>query len=557
MSASNTELIIHGARIRTMAPTDPGAPGAPPEPAASPTAVAIGDGRIQQLGSDDEILPLAGPDARVIDAKGATLTPGLIDSHLHPVWGAELTVGADLGGLTDIDDVRAALSGTAEGLADDVWVRGWNLDYKVFSSQGLDGRIRGDLFDDAVGGRPLALVLYDLHTGVGNAAALAAAGIDGSEAFDDASEIVLDDSGAPTGELREIPAYMMLLDAIPADGSESTAERTKAELKRMAATGVTGAAVMDGRRSTLEALDAIESDPDGLPVRLHVAMWHQPGDDDAAVEERISLLGHAGERYRVSMIKVFIDGVIDTGTAWLHDPDSEGGSRGPFWNSLDRYAEVVRTYHNAGYQIATHSCGDAGVAEVVRVYSGLPGTTGPGVPHRIEHLETMTDDDVRAVVESGTIASMQPLHMQWREGDHSDSWAMRLGPERWSHGFRVRDVLDAGGRLALGSDWPVAQNDARLGMAWARLRREPGNPGAPVFEPEQRLSGEEALLGYTRWAAEALGREDLGVIRTGAVADLALWAADPVETGADELISTPVLMTLIAGRPVHRKEPLA
>ncbi|UBH07221.1 amidohydrolase [Leucobacter sp. Psy1] len=540
-----TDLIIHNARIRTMAPD---------AEVSAHTAVAIADGKISALGSDAEILSLESDALEVVDARGATLTPGLIDSHLHPVWGAELTVGVDLGGLTDIADVRRALAAEAERRGADEWVRGWNLDYKVFSSGGLDGSIRGDLFDDAVDGRPLALVCYDLHTGVGNAAALAAAGIDGSERFDDASEVVTGADGKPTGELSEIPAYMMLLDRIPGADAATIAQRTRGVLSAMAATGVTGAAVMDGRESTLDVLETIERDLDGLPVRLHIAMWHQPGDGDDRVETLTGMYGRRGDRYAVSMIKIFIDGVIDTGTAWLHEPDSSGESRTPFWGSMERYAEVVRAYHSAGYQVATHSCGDAGVAAVVEVYRSLDGPSANGAPHRIEHLETMTDDDVDAVVESGVIASMQPLHMQWREGDASDSWAVRLGPERMHHGFRVRDVIDRGGHVVLGSDWPVAQNDARLGMAWARLRRLPGDPDAPVFEADQRLSAEETLLAYTRWAAEALGRDDLGIIAPGAVADLALWGDDPIASDSDRLTDIPVLMTTIAGTPVHREE---
>ncbi|GAB3044379.1 amidohydrolase [Sediminivirga luteola] len=543
-----TDLIIHGARIRTMTAGEPGV--------ASQTALAISEGRISRLGTDAEILALAGDGTEIVDARGATLTPGLIDSHLHPVWGAELTVGLDLGGITDLDEVRAVIAEEAARLPEGAWVRGWNLDYKVFARQDTDTLdIRGELFDEAAGGRPVALVLYDLHTGVGNAAALAAAGIDGTETFADASEIVVDAEGRPTGELREIPAYMKLLDAAPGQDAATLARRTRDELAGMAATGVTGAAVMDGRLSTLEVLDEVERMPGGLPVRLHIAMWHQPGDDDAAVAERIGLLGRGGDRYRVALIKMFIDGVIDTGTAWLHEPDTQGASAEPFWHSLDRYAEVCRAYHDAGYQLTTHSCGDAGVAQAVQVYRTL-GKAANGAPHRIEHLETLTDEDVRALAESGTVASMQPLHMQWREGDHSDSWTVRLGPKRAAHAFRVRDVLRAGAPIALGSDWPVAQNDVRLGLAWARLRRTPGDPQAPVFEPDQRLSGEQALLGYTRWAAEALGRDDLGVIAPGAAADLALWAQDPVEAGGDELTGIRVLLTTIGGQPVHREDHL-
>lgn len=314
---------------------------------------------------------------------------------------------------------------------------------------------------------------------------------------------------------------------------------------------------MDGRDQTLEILRTMEEDADELPVRLQIALWHQPGDDDAAVAHRIGQLGTAGRRYEVSMIKMFIDGVIDSGTAWLHAPDADGGSVTPFWPSVRRYAEVSRRYRDAGFQLATHSCGDAGAAAAVEVYRRIGPRTTDGTPHRIEHLETLTDDDVAEIAASGTVASMQPLHMQWRQGDHSDSWARRLGPERAAHAFRIRDLLEAGARVCLGSDWPVAQSDARIGMAWARLRRTPGDPQAPVFEPDQRLSGIETLLACTRWAAEALGRPDLGVIAVGARADLALWEQDPVTTDPDRLLSTRVLLTTVDGTISHQEEDLS
>ena len=534
------ETIIYNARVRTMEP----APGSVADQPA-PTAVAVTGGRISAVADDADVLALAGPDTRLIDAAGAALVPGLIDSHMHPIWGIELTRGVDLYGL-DFEGVRSALAREAEQLPEDAWVCGWNLDHNVF-----DSALRGDLFDDVLGGRPLAVVLYDLHTALGNPAALAAAGITGEETFDDASLVVIDEFGVPTGELREIPAYLLLLDAVPPIPQDEYIARLRALFATLNSAGITSAVVMDGRDKHLDLLAEMEKAGD-LTVQLHIAMWHQPGDGDDRVAQIVSQLGRSGRGWRVQLIKMFLDGVIESGTAWLNEPDTCGTGTHSFWKDLDRYEEVTGKYIDAGYQIATHSVGDAGVGQILSAYKRVGTESASGAPNRIEHLEVLTDADISQLAETGVVASMQPLHMQWRAGDGSDAWASRLGPHRSRHGaFRVKDVLEAGGRAALGSDWPVAQYDPRLGMAWARLRRTPGSPGAPVFEPDQRLSGYEALLGYTRWAAEALGRDDLGVIRTGAAANLVLFAEDPAETDGDALPHLPVLLTMVDGKPVH------
>jgi predicted amidohydrolase YtcJ len=141
--------------------------------------------------------------------------------------------------------------------------------------------------------------------------------------------------------------------------------------------------------------------------------------------------------------------------------------------------------------------------------------------------------------------------MQWREADLSDSWARRLGPERAMCGFRVRDVLTSGTKLVLGSDWPVAPFDPRLGMAWAALRARPGDDDAPRFEPDQCLTIEEALHGYTRAAAQAVGATDRGSLRPGSRADLTIYEGDPTTLSGGEMVDLPIVGCVVDGRLVH------
>ncbi|WP_416443593.1 amidohydrolase [Leucobacter sp. HNU] len=535
------DLALIGARLRTNTDAD-----------AEATAILVRDGRIALIGDDAAVraeAETAGIEVR--ELAGAVITPGLFDSHTHPHWAAEVTAGVDLGGLETIDALREAIAAEHARLPEGAWLRGWNLEYEAFEHTGL----RGDLLADAAPGRPVALICYDLHTGLATAPALAAAGITGAREFDDASEIVVDPDGTPTGELREPTAYNLLFDAAPKASHDAERDALRDMFRRLAAVGLTGGAIMDGKDRTVDLLAELEERGE-LDHRLTVHHWHAVGDSDEDVARAIAGKDRAGRLWRNDGIKLFSDGVIDTGTAWLHAPDACGDGRVPFWPSWERYGEVVRAYHDAGMLIATHAVGDYAVSRVLDVYATLPERDG--LPfHSIEHLEVLADADVEqlrtfnaARGDAGVTASMQPLHMQWRAADHSDNWAVRLGEGRDETGYRVRSVLDAGVRLTLGSDWPVAQYDPRLGMAWARGRHTPGDPHATVFEPEQRVTGEEALLAYTLWPALARGHEDRGVLAVGAVADLTVWADDPVETSPDELPGLPIRLTVVDGRVV-------
>lgn len=534
-----TDLAVVGADVHTLDADRPHA-----------EAVAVRGSTIVAVGSTREILQLTGPGTRVVDLHGATLTPGLIDSHIHPVWGAALTDGIDLDGLTTLDAVRAAIRTEAERVrerGDGGWVRGWNLDYAVFDGIAIEGR----LLEDAALGMPAAITFYDLHTAVGTHAALERAGIRGHRDFGDASLVVTDDHDLPTGELREPTAYNLLLDAAPPVTHDQELARVRAVLERLASVGVTGGVVMDGDTEMIRLLADLER-AGPLPVRLDIALWHGPDRDDDGIAEYVALRDASGQRWRCGLIKLFGDGVIDTGTAWLYEPDACGHGLQPFWPDERRFAEVVRSYAEAGFQIATHAVGDRAVGAVVDAYERAGARARNGAPHRIEHLETVTDADVRRMAAAGVTASMQPLHMQWRHADNSDSWASRLGAERTGRAFRTGDMIRAGVPVTLGSDWPVAQRDPRIGMAWARARRTPGVPDAPVFEPEQALTSEQALAGYTGWGAAALGDARRGRIAPGGLADLTAFAGDPLTASADELVDLPIALTVVDGEVTYR-----
>lgn len=538
----SAELIITGARVHTM---DIGPSG--DAAADAPRSIAIADGRVLAIGESDTIAEaFRGSGTRIDDYSGATVTPGLIDAHLHPIQGVELCQGVDLGGVRDLRALREALRAEAARVRRDTtdgWVRGWNLDYAAFDGVSL----ASSLIDDAVDGIPAMLFFFDFHTALASSEGLKRGGITGARDFDDSSEIVVDAGGAPTGELREDSAYQPILQIAPQPSREETLEAARATFARMRRSGLTGGTIMDGNAETLDLLDALDATGLGLPVRIVSAMDVKPS---YTAEQRAAIRAQrdrSGSHWRGGVIKLYADGVIDTGAGWLYEADIDGDGLAGFWPEQADFVAAVQEFTAAGFQIATHAIGDRAVGETITAYETVGSRSRSGVPHRIEHLETLDPRDAARLAANGITASMQLPHMQWRIADGSDEWARRLGPERAARAWNAGSVLRAGAPLALGSDWPIADLDARLGLAWSVLRRTPGDPEAFVYEPTERLTAAEALRGYTRGAALAQGDDDLGVIRPGSRADLAVWSEDPLQVNGDDLARLPVLATYLDG----------
>jgi predicted amidohydrolase YtcJ len=281
-----------------------------------------------------------------------------------------------------------------------------------------------------------------------------------------------------------------------------------------------------------------------------VPFWLTPESQPDEWDELVRHRDLAGARFRGGVAKFFIDGVIDGGTAWLFEPDTLGESTLPFWPDPAHYRAAVARFAGAGFQCATHAIGDRAVHETLNAYRDAGAA--PGIRHRVEHIETIRADDIPRFAAEGVVVSMQAQHMMWLDPGRDDNWSRRLGPDRCDRAFPIRSLRDSGAVVALGSDWPVTHYDPRLGMAAARLRRPPGELDRRPYDEEQ-LDGLAALEGYTSASAVTVGEQGrLGRIAPGYLADLTVFAEDPVETDPDELPSLPVLLTVVGGEVVHR-----
>lgn len=488
-----------------------------------------------------------GPGTETVDLAGATLTPGLTDAHSHPVWGIEMATGTDLSAVRDLDQLRAALRTADRGPGG--WITGFGLDHNAFGGRPVDKA----LVEDALAGAPAFLRLYDGHSALASGAALAAAGITGARTFAQRSEIVCDGAGRPTGHLIEHAAMALVGGLVPKPTPAERRRRLVELLGDMAATGLTGTHVMDLGDGDVPALLATVEYEGDLPLRLNLSPWCMPGAGTAELDDLIEVQRVHGRHWKVGGVKFFMDGTVEGGTAWLEHADCHGQGTDAFWPDPHAYAEAVRTLDAAGVRTATHAIGDAAVRHVLDTVASLGGQGR--MRHRIEHIETVPDGQLKRFAELGVIASMQPPHTAYTRADHSDEWSKRLGEERAGHAWRCRDLRDAGAVLALGSDWPIAHYDARQVLGTARSPLGAASAGTGAWRGAA-LTGLMALEGMTSHAALAAGEQRVaGRIAAGFRADLTAFGPDPVTAAPDELAEAPVRLTMSGGRITHRGLP--
>lgn len=534
MTAALADTLIVAARAHTMSAT--------PEPA---DAAAVAGGKILGLGTRAELDALVGPQTRVLEFPAATIVPGLVDAHMHPIYSLAVARGTSLVDVTGYDDLVRALERGGWEQADQEWVFAWGLDPNAFEDRPVGNQVLHEVF----GPDRLAYIkLFDAHSAIASAGALGRAGITRPFTEEDGSAAVDDGTGKLSGLLLEFPAMDIVEAVMPSATFEDRVRQLRRLLESVAAQGITTGHVMDLKDpDALELLQAIEADGE-LPVRLRLSPWCEPTTSDEEAIGLIDLQGTHGRQFRVEGIKFFIDGTVEGGTAWLDAPDADGQCLTSTWSDSDAYRSRIRLFHDRGVPTATHAIGERGIRYAAETLAALPGG---GPQHRIEHLESAGDEAIAMMAAHGIAASMQPTHCTHHvRADGSDDWSRRLGPQRAGRAWRTADIRRAGITLALGSDWPVAAFNPWAIMADARLRRPASDPESTPVIPDQALTAREALEGYTTHGHRSVGASG-GFLAAGAVADLVVVDIDPLSAAPEEVARAGVLLTMVEGRVTH------
>jgi predicted amidohydrolase YtcJ len=554
------DLLLLNGRVYTFAWDEPALDGAPaanaPHSAAGfqpdAEAVAIRGDRIVFVGSGRDARAYQGPKTRVMDLGGATVLPGLVDSHTHIVGLGEKQSQVDLVGVASEADAVARVAAYAKGVPKGQWILGRGWDEGAWANHYPTKQLLSDRVPDH------PVVLSGLHGFAvwANRLALERAGLTRATAAPDGGEIVKDASGEPTGLLLN-RATSLLTDAVPGPTDEQYKSYVFAGLTRMARDGYVAVHEAGADRRLMKAFQSLDAQG-RLPVRVYAMLSVRDADLCRQWLRRGPDREH-GRLLTTRSVKAFYDGALGSrGARLLEDYSDRPGHRGVSGTQYGFDQSLVAELMKGGFQAAIHAIGDAGNRETLDFIESVLAARSESraLRHLIEHAQVVHPDDVARFARLGVIASMEPPHCV-----EDKTWAeARLGPVRVKGAYAWRTLRRAGARLAFNSDLTGSDHDIFYGLHAAITRRDKDLQPAGGWYPEERMTPEEAVRGYTTWNAYAAGWEkESGVIAPGRWADLTVMDVDPLVVGASDpgqLLGGSILATIVGGKVAYVADAL-
>jgi predicted amidohydrolase YtcJ len=531
---ATADTVLAGGKVVTMDAAD-----------STAQAVALKDGLVLQVGDDAVIMALAGPATRVIDLRGRTVTPGLIDSHLH------FQIMPQFGGFyvdfmpPEVTTVAAMQDKLADELAR-LHAGTW-LQAVYMSVEGGRAPTRQEL-DVASPDHPVFMMQLAGHFVTANSVALALAGITAATANPTGGIIERDAYGEPTGLLYNHQAMDMVRKWAPRYGDERITEGIITTQPLFAAAGVTSYhdTNIRGAATVADYQNVARAGKMSLRSTLYFTLEY-PSDLTIALEQ----LDHYQDGFcRLAGAKFLIDG--QTTTFYCYEPHNGVSWQTTTWNQA-AFKQAVRDLHAAGMQVAVHCGGDAALDLALDAFEeAMNANPRPDPRHRIEHCILSKPESTQRIKDLGVCISTQPQFIRMA----GDYYPTIFGDGRMSRIIVTREWLDAGIPVAISSDAPTTPwYQPQVTLTSAQARRSPS--GVHVG-PDQVLTMHEALRAHTVTAAYVAHEETIkGSLEPGKLADLVVWTRDPYTMPLKDLQFASVDLTMVGGVPVYQgpREP--
>ena len=515
------------------------------------SAVAIRDGKVVATGSDKTVFDLC--DAALkIDLHGAFVMPGFNDAHTHIASAGQQHLTVDLDNIPSLAAMQDKIKAYAATLPAGQWILGGGWDHTKWASGKLPAR--QDL-DAVTGDHPAYLERTDGHIAIANTAALAAAGITAKTMAPAGGQIDLDPAThEPTGILRDA-ALPLLTSHIPKPDAATRRRALELSIADALSHGVTS--VQD--YSDWEDFLVLEQMEHEGKLHVRVSEWLTFNDPLDVLKAHRAAHSLDDPLLHTGMLKGFMDGSLGSRTAALFAPYSDDPTNSGLARYDQKMLDAMTTERAAaGFQIGFHAIGDKANSIALDAYEKpvmqcelSKNTTetsycGTRLRYRIEHAQVVSPGDFARFHDLGIIASMQPSHLLT-----DMAWAgQRLGPERVKYAYAWKSFLDHGVTLAFGTDYPVESISPFRGLYSAITRMN--EAGTQTFQPQERLTIQQALYAYTQASAFAENEEKLkGRLEPGYLADLVVLDHDLTTATPQEILHTKVLRTVVGGQTVY------
>ena len=562
LAAQSPDSIYFHANILTGAHLTPDDTSPTP---AHVTALAIHNGTIIAIGTDQQILALKSPQTKLIDLHNAFVMPGFNDAHTHIASAGEQRLTLDLDNIPSLPAMQSKIKTYAPTLPPDAWITGGGWDHTKWPGKTLP--TAHDL-DAVTGNHPAFLERTDGHIAVANTAALQAAGITGKTHAPAGSQIDLDASGQPTGIIREDPALALIQKAIPPPDPDTRRKALLLSIHDALSHGVTSVQDFSDWDDWL-VLESLERE-NKLPIR--VAEWIAFALPVGDLDSRRASHNPNDPLLHLTQLKAFMDGSLGSRTAALNDPYTDDPNNSGITRFDQQKLNAMATERAAdGFQLGFHAIGDLANDMALDAFeaaeqAGRPANVPPppanpdativtSVPpnitprdfrFRIEHAQVVSPGAFQRFHDLGVIASMQPSHLLT-----DMAWApARLGPDRIKRAYAWKSFLDAGVTLAFGTDYPVESISPFRGLYSAITRQN--EAGTQTFEPQEKLTINQAIYAYTQASAFAEFREQIkGRLEPGYLADFVVLDRDITKSTPQQILHTKVLRTIVNGQTVY------